>query len=187
MSTEPDICAICQYPLEDEKATALPCKHRFHGQCLVDHLWSQTTGSCPLCRATNDANSGSESDNESENMVGTDSEWEHISLHDAIKTARKCAKNHPPTKRSLGTIKKWKLAATHARREARQLQKDLEEKEDVVFHNIQKYEDKQWTQFNTKFKKHIDELKDAKVKRCKAKQYLRATRNRLAAKYGYTH
>ncbi|XP_047960046.1 E3 ubiquitin-protein ligase MPSR1 [Salvia hispanica] len=44
-----DQCVIC---LEDweagEKAKRMPCKHRFHGECI--EKWLRIHGSCPVCR-----------------------------------------------------------------------------------------------------------------------------------------
>lgn len=52
-------CIICasSYTLLDERI--LPCKHKFHGQCLDDWFEHQSTNyysikTCPICRAIND-------------------------------------------------------------------------------------------------------------------------------------
>lgn len=43
-------CAICLEEFEDqEKVRVLPCKHRFHGDCLVPWL-TERHSSCPLCK-----------------------------------------------------------------------------------------------------------------------------------------
>ena len=44
-------CSICLGDLADTERAALelPCKHRFHGQCVAP--WLQKNSSCPCCRA----------------------------------------------------------------------------------------------------------------------------------------
>ncbi|KAI8800701.1 hypothetical protein BJ742DRAFT_840472 [Cladochytrium replicatum] len=41
-------CPICVEPFENLVAKQLPCKHRFHGGCVVPWLNSHNT--CPICR-----------------------------------------------------------------------------------------------------------------------------------------
>jgi hypothetical protein len=42
-------CSICYEPLTENVATALPCGHRFHKDCIVNWL-SRSQGKCSLCR-----------------------------------------------------------------------------------------------------------------------------------------
>lgn len=46
---EDDRCPICLEEWEaGEKAKRMPCKHRFHGECI--EKWLNVHGSCPICR-----------------------------------------------------------------------------------------------------------------------------------------
>ncbi|KAG6427116.1 hypothetical protein SASPL_111356 [Salvia splendens] len=46
---EGDQCVICLEQWEaGEKAKRMPCKHRFHGECI--EKWLRIHGSCPVCR-----------------------------------------------------------------------------------------------------------------------------------------
>jgi len=42
-------CSICLEPLSQNAATALPCGHRFHKDCIVNWL-SRSQGKCPNCK-----------------------------------------------------------------------------------------------------------------------------------------
>lgn len=41
-------CSICLESLKELTVKEMPCKHRFHGDCL--DKWLGIQGSCPLCR-----------------------------------------------------------------------------------------------------------------------------------------
>ncbi|KAK6139331.1 hypothetical protein DH2020_026923 [Rehmannia glutinosa] len=44
-----DQCVIClEEWVSGEKAREMPCKHRFHGECI--EKWLKIHGSCPVCR-----------------------------------------------------------------------------------------------------------------------------------------
>ena len=44
-----DVCSICLYPRNSgQRITVLPCKHKFHQNCLSD--WLDNGSICPLCR-----------------------------------------------------------------------------------------------------------------------------------------
>ena len=42
-------CSICLEPLTENVATALPCGHRFHKDCIVNWL-TRSQGKCPNCK-----------------------------------------------------------------------------------------------------------------------------------------
>ena len=42
-------CSICLEPLTENVATALPCGHRFHKDCIVNWL-ARSQGKCPNCK-----------------------------------------------------------------------------------------------------------------------------------------
>jgi hypothetical protein len=42
-------CSICLEPLTQNVATALPCGHRFHKDCIVNWL-ARSQGKCPNCK-----------------------------------------------------------------------------------------------------------------------------------------
>jgi len=44
-----DDCPICLEPMTENLRVALPCKHRFHEECIIRSLTS-TGGRCPNCR-----------------------------------------------------------------------------------------------------------------------------------------
>jgi hypothetical protein len=42
-------CTICIYEMNlGDEVTVLPCKHWFHGECVV--LWLKEHNTCPICR-----------------------------------------------------------------------------------------------------------------------------------------
>ena len=43
-----DICSICQEKKVDDKWLVLPCKHKFHSECITPWFVQSTT--CPVCR-----------------------------------------------------------------------------------------------------------------------------------------
>ena len=43
-----DTCCICLEAIDDAKQVVLRCAHKFHGQCLCDHLVHDRR--CPICR-----------------------------------------------------------------------------------------------------------------------------------------
>ncbi|KAK1283862.1 E3 ubiquitin-protein ligase RING1-like [Acorus calamus] len=48
---EGEECPVCLEGLAEEEAEparAMPCKHRFHGECI--RKWLEMHGSCPVCR-----------------------------------------------------------------------------------------------------------------------------------------
>ncbi|KAK1260767.1 E3 ubiquitin-protein ligase RING1-like [Acorus gramineus] len=47
---EGEECPVCLEGLAEEEAPAraMPCKHRFHGECI--RKWLEMHGSCPVCR-----------------------------------------------------------------------------------------------------------------------------------------
>eukprot|EP00966_Prymnesium_polylepis_P208882 4839332-Prymnesium_polylepis.1 len=96
-----DLCVICQEETTDTPSVNMGCSHRFHGQCLVNHLLRDIR--CPACRQN--PTDGAESDDDelsSEGEIHTS-----VSRKAALKLARKDKKNKSTVK-SLATIKKWK-------------------------------------------------------------------------------
>jgi E3 ubiquitin-protein ligase RNF115/126 len=52
-------CHICMEEFKlDEKVRGLPCKHIYHGECIVQ--WLELHGTCPMCRQRIDGGSGPE-------------------------------------------------------------------------------------------------------------------------------
>ena len=43
-----DVCPICQEKKVDDKWLVLPCKHKFHSECITPWFVQSTT--CPVCR-----------------------------------------------------------------------------------------------------------------------------------------
>ena len=43
-------CAICLQTNDAASEVQLPCKHKFHGTCIVRHLLHDPRGRCPMCR-----------------------------------------------------------------------------------------------------------------------------------------
>lgn len=44
----PTVCSICYSPISEESKISLECKHKFHGQCIVN--WFKNKTNCPICR-----------------------------------------------------------------------------------------------------------------------------------------
>jgi hypothetical protein len=63
VENEEERCCICLEALEESNVVTLRCCHKFHGQCLCDHLVHDIYGRCPICRdSPNNAPSYDEED-----------------------------------------------------------------------------------------------------------------------------
>jgi hypothetical protein len=62
VSSSDEVCVVCQDPIDPRNVTVLPCRHRFHGQCI--NVWFDSVSApdpdrpyaapriptCPVCR-----------------------------------------------------------------------------------------------------------------------------------------
>ncbi|CAL0305387.1 unnamed protein product [Lupinus luteus] len=52
----PESCSIClEEFIEEEEVLAMPCKHMYHQECIIN--WLQRCDTCPLCRYSMNKNS----------------------------------------------------------------------------------------------------------------------------------
>lgn len=66
-------CTICIDEMsEGDEVTVLPCKHWFHGECVV--LWLKEHNTCPICRSPIEKRGGN---NENEDAGGSGSDHQH--------------------------------------------------------------------------------------------------------------
>eukprot|EP00666_Eupelagonemidae_sp_cell4sb_P002273 gene2273-23112_t len=103
-----NLCVICQECItDDQNVVTLRCRHRFHGQCLCNHLVHDAR--CPICRDS-PYNEPADVHDESD-----DEEPLGVSVNQAIKSAKANRKNCSQTDRMLKTICKWHREKKNAR------------------------------------------------------------------------
>lgn len=173
-----DMCVVCQEPItDDQNVVTLRCCHRFHGQCLCDHLVHD--GRCPICRDSPYADPF-DYDYESE-----EEEPRSVTVKEAIQSARANRKNCKQTDRMLKTISKWRKERKEAGARVRALRKRLSSMENAIFQKVDEMEKKLFANL----KRREATLYDSVDKSCKeisrAHANYSSAQQRVAQKYGY--
>lgn len=170
-------CCICLEPIEESKSVTLRCCHKFHGQCLCDHLVHD--GRCPMCRDS-PYNEPSNYDEETDSEMGA-----YVSYCEALKKGREAAKTDKGTARMMKTIKKWKKQRSTAKREWKESQEKIQPLERAMNQKIDEFIDKEKAKFDKKHAKLLEENKELRKKRLKAGTQWRAAQMRMAVKHGF--
>ena len=176
--TEPDdnMCVICQECItDDQNVVTLRCCHRFHGQCLCDHLVHD--GRCPICRDSpyNDP-SDYDSEEEAEPLV---------TVKEAIKNAQASRKNCKQTDRMLKTITKWRTQRKDARARVRALYKRLAPLEDAIYKKVEDMEKKLFVNLKRREATLYDLIEKTRNENSRASANYTSAQLRVAEKYGY--
>ena len=130
-----NMCVICQECItDDQNVVTLRCCHRFHGQCLCDHLVHD--GRCPICRDSPYADPYDYSSEEEDQTP------RGVSVKEAIKSAKANRKNCKQTDRMLKTISKWRNQRKDARARVRALYQRLAPLEDAIYKKVEEMEKK---------------------------------------------
>lgn len=177
-------CVICQDDMDNnDEIVELRCQHKFHGRCIVSHLRGDNR--CPICRDDPDSDNdpdpaalGYDINDESDDMTP------RISVKAALKAAHAAAKTNKNVKKSLETLKKWKNDAKESRHQLKHMYAELRPKEDRIEDKIIAYEKRKWKKFEHKHKQLIGKVKDLRSNLLRAERYAKATKGRLAKKYG---
>lgn len=177
LPVEEECCCICLEPIEESKMVTLRCCHKFHGQCLCDHLVHD--GRCPICRDS-PYNAPSSYDEEDDPEEGT-----YVSYSEALKKGREAAKTDKSTARMMKTIKKWKKERSTAKREMKESQKKIQPLERAMNQKIDEFINKENAKFDKKHAKLLEENKELRKKRTKAGTQLHSAQMRMAVKHGF--
>lgn len=170
-SANTDFCVICQENINvDEGIVTMGCSHKFHGQCLVNHLLQGDTR-CPICRFSH------EEDDEDE-----DDEPRPITLNDAlIRAYADPALNQGP----IATITKWKKNRKTAKNVIRATKSKLKPYKEEMQRVCKLFYEKKELELRTKFAHEYSTIKSAQKEITKCYHYGLNAKRRLAAKYGY--
>eukprot|EP00966_Prymnesium_polylepis_P216946 5021261-Prymnesium_polylepis.1 len=100
-------CCVCLEPLANESTCEMPggCGHKFHCQCLVNHLLTSTR--CPLCRRNGAYPEESEDDEPDETP--------YVSFKEALALGKEAAKTDENIKRMFKTASRWRKERKDAR------------------------------------------------------------------------
>ncbi len=183
----PDVCVICMEPMSDDKhLVELKCGHKFHGQCVCDHLVHD--GRCPICRyspynarnreiAYSDDGSSFSSDEEDEPRGP--------SLPEAFELAKLASKTDKNLAKMLKTHSRWKSKEKTARKELKAANNRLRPLRDALDDKIDAFKQKQMRMFDEKYSNLINDESAARVVLRKCVCSTRQTKKRIAQKQGY--
>jgi DNA repair exonuclease SbcCD ATPase subunit len=177
VENEEERCCICLEPIEESKSVTLRCCHKFHGQCLCDHLVHDSR--CPICRDS-PYNAPSSDDDEDDPEAGP-----YVSYSEALKKGREAAKTDKGTARMMKTIKKWKKERATAKREMKESQKKIQPLETAMNQKIDEFIEKENAKFKKKHAKLLKENEELRKKRTNANTLLHSARMRMAIKHGF--
>lgn len=177
VENEEERCCICLEPIEESKSVTLRCCHKFHGQCLCDHLVHD--GRCPICRDS-PYNERSNYDEEDDPEEGA-----YVSYSEALKKGREAAKTDKSAARMMKTIKKWKKERSTAKRELKEHQKKIQPLERAMNQKIDEFIENENAKFDKKHAKLLEENKELHKKRSKAGTQLHSAQMRMAVKHGF--
>ena len=177
VKNEEERCCICLEPIEESKMVTLRCCHKFHGQCLCDHLVHD--GRCPICR---DSPYNTPSYDEEDDYP---EEEAYVSYSMALKKGRESAKTDKGTARMMKTIKKWKKERATAKREMKESQKKIQPLERAMNQKIDEFIEKENAKFEKKHAKLLKENEELRKKRTKAGTQLHSAQMRMAVKHGF--
>ena len=172
-----NMCVICQECItDDQNVVTLRCCHRFHGQCLCDHLVHD--GRCPICR-----------DSPYPDPYDYDSEEEDeprgVTVKEAIKSAKANRKNCKQTDRMLKTISKWRHERKEARARVRALYQRLTPLEDAIYKKVEEMEKKLFTNLKRREATLYESIDKTRNESSRASANYTSAQLRVAQKYGY--
>jgi len=177
--TEPsdNMCVVCQESItDDQNVVTLRCCHRFHGQCLCDHLVHD--GRCPICRDSPYADPYDYSSEEDDEPRG-------VSVKEAIKNAKASRKNCKQTNRMLKTITKWRKQRQDARARVRALYQRLAPLEEAIYKKVEEMEKKLFVNLKRREATLYDSIEKTRNESSRASANYTSAQLRVAEKYGY--
>ena len=168
-------CCICIEPLANEFTCEMPCGHKFHPQCLVNHLLTSTR--CPLCRR--DGACPEESEDEEPD------ETPYVSFTDAFARAKEAAKTDKKIKRMFKTVSNWRKERKDARAKLRDVHGQLNPLEQAIDFKVEAYEKTLLEQYELDHSELIQQRTELdKLIKKSSKDYW-SSRLRIAKKFGY--
>jgi hypothetical protein len=173
------VCVICQEEIAaDETTVQMGCDHKFHGQCLVNHL--QYDVRCPICRYSKQDNPDYMSSDEDEE----DDQPVRVTLSSALKLARKSKDKN--VKKSLATIRKWKTTKAELKKKHVTLRNALYRMEDEQVDEVaEQYERRLRDRFNRNHRDDFINVKTSRLEYKRAQGIMKRTQTRLAKKFGF--
>ena len=175
-----NMCVICQERItDDQNAVTLRCCHRFHGQCLCDHLVHD--GRCPICRDSPYADPidyQSEEEEEEEEPRG-------MTVKEAIKIAKANRKKCKRTDCMLKTISKWRNERKDLRTRTVALYQQLTPMEDAIYKKVEEMEKKLFATLKRRKASLYDSIDKTRKEMSRARANYTSAQLRVAQKYGY--
>ena len=176
---EEDICVICQEEMDVSAAiVTLECGHRFHGACVVKHLYTSLL--CPICRHDPTYTNILDSDTDEDDVPDT-----YVSYTAAMRWAKEDKRNNAATARMFKTVRKHKNAMKDKRRELQQLYSKMAPHDDALNARVDAYTAKATNAHNRRYKKTLDAITETIRMIAKSRTMLAASKMRIASKYGY--
>ena len=172
-------CVICQETIvdDDQSVVRMRCCHRFHGQCLCDHLVHD--GRCPICR-------DSPLDDYSFSVDDTaNNEPTSVSFLQAIKNAKNNRANCKLTDRMLKTIGKWRKEKKTLSARHRSLWSRIEPLEEAIYEKVGQLEDRLISNLKRREAHTYDSLDQIHTEIVRARTNHMNSMRRVAHKYGY--
>ena len=183
-AADADLCSICLDHMDDPSTlvTMPGCVHKFHGQCLANHLVTSTR--CPVCRQDGRPCADDPASEASDPEYVEDEPY--VTFNDAFARGKSAARgNDPQAKRALANIKKWRDDARESRRQLDELNAEIEPYEIIMERKIGKHEAAVVAAFNKKHAKILQGKKASCERMFKAQRYEHAAKMRMAKMFGH--
>lgn len=171
-----NLCVICQESVaDDQNVVTLRCCHRFHGQCLCDHLVHD--GRCPICRDS--------PYNDPYDYSSEEDEPRGVTVKEAIKSAKANRKNCKQTERMLKTLSKWRHQKKDARTRVRDLYQRLAPLEDAIYKKVEEMEKRLFANLKRREASLYDSIEKTRNESSRACANYASAQLRVAQKYGF--
>ena len=157
----------------------LACGHKFHGSCIVQHLY--VTTQCPICR--NDPTHWDPGPRAVDPEPGLATE--RVTLHEALRKAKDDSTSNQVVARMFATLRAHKHNGKAARRALQRLMAKVAHHQDALDKRIQAYSEKAYTAHAKRHKNTLDAISEARKAITKSRNRVLASKRRIAGKYGY--
>ena len=176
---EEETCCVCLEPFTDGFTCEMPggCGHKFHCQCLVNHLLTSTR--CPLCRR--DGAYPEESEYEEPD------ETPYVSFKDALARGKEAAKTDKKIKRMFDTASRWRKERKDARAKLRDVHGQLNPLEQAIDFKMEAYEKTLQGQFELEHSELIQQRTELEKVIKKSNRDEWSAKKRIAKKFGYAN
>lgn len=182
---ENELCVICQMPMGTDCCSLVAfdgCGHRFHGQCLCDHLLRDQR--CPICRHT--IAQGEEEDDSNALESHMQDLDEHVSRVSIAKQALTLASRHKADKKTramLETMHRWNGVRTAMSKQKKSCDDMLRPMRRQANDSLRMHAESTWATFAKDHRDLLTASASASKELRKAKHLHTQARRRLIEKY----